>query len=61
MDKEDIIKGLSIGLLITSIIFIAGAFIQWDINPGNWSEAGRVFVGVFSTVSIILSLAIQST
>jgi peptidoglycan/LPS O-acetylase OafA/YrhL len=51
------IAALIAAILAAGVIFLAGAFIAWDVNPGHWDPFGRamcalvmicVFVGVTS-------------
>lgn len=36
------------------LLWLAGSFVNWEVNPGNWSEVGR---GLVVTMWAALTLA----
>jgi uncharacterized membrane protein len=36
-----------ISLCLLVVCYLLGAFINWDINAGNWSEVARLGVIIF--------------
>jgi uncharacterized membrane protein len=46
----------SIGVALVFLAF--GAFVNWDLNPGNWSMGARYFTASSTVIFIFLSVAI---
>jgi hypothetical protein len=41
--------------------YVAGAFVVWDLNPGNWRSDGRYAVALLAViVGFILSVLVSS-
>ena len=37
------------------LFYLMGAFIEWDINPGNWAEGARFIIAIIGVlVSVFL-------
>lgn len=39
-------------VLFNTATFLAGAFVSWDINPGNWTENARLLWAVVAVFSM---------
>jgi hypothetical protein len=40
-------KSWFISAYITAVCYVIGAFINWDGNPGNWTEFARFTLVIF--------------
>lgn len=41
--KKVILIGIIIGVALSTIVFLAFAFANWNINPSNWSSDVRAY------------------
>jgi hypothetical protein len=48
-------------LLAPIVIYLAGAFINWNLNAGEWTEAGRYFCAVFSLGGMLAHIGFNET
>jgi hypothetical protein len=39
--------------------FFATAFVQWDINPGDWSSDARLLTAGFMAVAVMICVGYQ--
>lgn len=39
--------------VFTTVLYIAIAFFNWEMNPGNWSEASRFILALISLAILI--------
>ena len=49
--KNKIIEYLIAAVLIGAFIYGLAAFMVWELNPGEWSEASRVITGIWFLVA----------
>ncbi len=47
-------KFLAVAIAIILLMYAAGAFISWQINPGKWAEVGRVLLASVGLPSALL-------
>jgi hypothetical protein len=50
-------KRVCLALAVFPSVYLLGAFIAWDFNPGNWDASARAFV-VFFAIWIAAGVAI---
>jgi hypothetical protein len=48
-------------LVAPIVIYLAAAFITWNLNAGEWTEAGRYFCAVFSLGGIAVHIFIDKS
>jgi hypothetical protein len=53
--NEGEMKGAAIIIGAALVVLGIGAFIAWDINPGNWTEAARGTVAILSAGAAVMA------
>lgn len=52
---KDMIKLIFTTISFMLLFYLTGAFIQWDINPGNWPDAARFLIAIIGVpVSVFI-------
>lgn len=45
---KDLILGFKVFIIVLLLLYLAIAFVQWSLNPSNWSELARVCCVMFA-------------
>lgn len=55
-----IVKGVLAGFLSFVVIYAFGSFMAWDLNPGGWSDYGRMMAGFFGIFAFAIVFLLAS-
>lgn len=53
------VKSLTLFALGLLVGYLVSAFVQWDYNPGNWTEVAR-FVSALLSIPVALMIAVAN-
>lgn len=59
--KKKVLIPAAISLMAAIVLYGAGVFITWEVNPKNWDDLGRTMYVIFLTAIMFAAIVASYT